>query len=577
MLDTPRPDSEDRSSPPPSREHRTASVPSSTTADRSSPEDFGHHHDYPALMVGARRKAVPPLAAPGINRQVGIWVPDKLMLERKEWISHIEEFFSELYYHLHESGCNPATPHLRAKIGDEHPRLYLIHNSYSLQRGGERLPIAGAEGQTTRHQRFLLSFTWRSAPVDVLIELFDEYFTLSTSVDLSRRSAAQKPEPPDWPGPMLERAIETFYRLTYARYDEIKTNRVAAVTDSQQEELAGAFDVIYYRVWKALYQHMFPSPLATRAETLGRAFADLRSFVASRERPDFADARKNNRPLDEAIGNGRFRGNDAIRCVDAVRPFMEADAWLHRDADQVQCPEPREFTFTPVVDERFIYGSALGAPPCHFQDRPMPVAYILLAANNCPSEIGLLVDGVNTLGTTRLAALYDFPHLMNAALELRELEGSISEVRRVADAPQADAEIARRLPAFSQRLAEIEQGIPKKSDDRHPQIVGGLPFRVERSRYYQRQFRGLVRGLRIGRIQGFLTYDEAVARRLGGIYQLIDTVGLRHERLREALTGLSQRARSNQQRNLLRQQNSLMWTITDGTTTIKTSPFFANC
>ena len=338
------------------------------------------------------------------------------------------------------------------------------------------------------------------------------------------------------------------------------------------KEFAGALRPLSHNtVWDNLHKDIFAAPFKSHAETLGQVFAEFRGFVACRDEPQFmATDGKAERRLEKEIGNKLFSGQNAIRCVDAIRPFMTADAWLDRDEDDersAKSREAREFTFTPVLNGRYIYASALGAPPFDSRDGRTRLTYILLAANHCPSELGLLVDGFHILGSTRLAALYDFPHLTHAALELRELEGGISkfvsdmlQAKTTEEVEAADELLVEKLPYFSGRLTEIEQGIRSKNNDK-PQILGGLSFRVERSHYYQRQFRGLVQGLRIGRIQGFLTYDEAVARRLGGIYDLINTVGLRHERLRQILDGLGRRVQTIRTHKLQQE-------ITKETTTI---------
>ena len=76
------------------------------------------------------------------------------------------------------------------------------------------------------------------------------------------------------------------------------------------------------------------------------------------------------------------------------------------------------------------------------------------------------------------------------------------------------------------------------------QIAGGLAHRVERSRYYREQFGHIARELRDRRIEGFPRYSEAVNRRLGGIYQLIDMIGGRYQRLQEKVALLTQQLRT---------------------------------
>lgn len=515
--------------------------PDTSSPNRNPPEDFRPHMDYAALMLGARRKAAPHIGAPAINRHLGFWIPDRLALKREAWIGYIEAAFVRLYRHLVVCRIPGVSTPSRQKKGSSEPRLYLIHRSYAVEGGDlEGEAIGQAAEEPTRHQRFLLSFVWQSLPVSLVLELFDEYFTLSITIDLSRC--------PEAPHTNLHKGIETFNGLASKRY-------VAAGGDNagnsvpEASEFAGAFDVIFNTVWQSLYEEIFAVPFAAHGDTLGEVFAEFRGFVACRDAFVTTDGEAGLSRMER--GNKRFRRKEAVRCVDAIRPLMEADAWLaDKKDDEGLIPEPREFTFTPVLDGRYIYASALGAPPFSRQDGHPRLTYMLLAANHCPSELGLLVDAFHVLGTTRLAALYDFPHVTLAALELRDLEGKINAQLRgmmeetTGDDVAAGNRLAREVYDHAQHLAEIELGIYAGNPDKRPQIVGGLPFRVERSHYYQRQFSTLVRGLRIGRIQGFLTYDEAVTRRLGGIYDLIDTVGLRHERLCETLAGLSRRVQA---------------------------------
>ena len=515
--------------------------------------------DYSVLMIGARRKAAPSIGAPTINRHLGFWVPDDLALKRDKWINYIENFIVTLYRHLDR--FHPVSPNEQTK-----GRLYLIHNSYPTKvTGGTPAPIAKTKDQPTRHHSFFVSFQWHSLAVHVWLELVDEYFTISTSIDLSRCNADKAFARENSPGSVLQRAIQSVNTAATRRYcqsDNIGTVVATTPLRSRPDRAArtveiglnDAYQHIYYTIWKQLQKEIFAGPFkATPAVKLGKIFVDFRGFVASREDADFIELPGSatiEPPLKEATGNKAFVKNDAISCVDAILPFLTADEWIDRrknEADTTKLPEQREFTFTRVLKGRCIYASALGTPPLHLQNRQLPLTYMLLSANHCCAELGQLVDRFHMVGTTRLAALYDLPHLLIAAIELRKLEDEISALQpgmlqgRSAESATAAAKmLAARLPNFSRRLAEIEQGM--KGNKSH--IIGGLPFRVERSHYYQKQFDSLVKGLRIGRIEGFPTYDESVARRLGGIYDLINTVGIRDERLREILAGLSRRVQT---------------------------------
>src|SRR3984893_11101840 len=109
---------------------RMSDLSNSASKDRSLPGDFAHHHDYSALMLGARRKAAPHIGAPAITRHLGFWIPDKLTLERKKWIGHIEVSFVELYRQLAkltDKVTEVSTSNLQ-KSHDSKSRLYLIYH-----------------------------------------------------------------------------------------------------------------------------------------------------------------------------------------------------------------------------------------------------------------------------------------------------------------------------------------------------------------------------------------------------------------------------------------------------------------
>jgi hypothetical protein len=61
----------------------------SVSEDRSSAEDFAHHHDYSTLMLGARRNAAPHIRTPAITRHLGFWIPDGLTFKRAHFVSSV--------------------------------------------------------------------------------------------------------------------------------------------------------------------------------------------------------------------------------------------------------------------------------------------------------------------------------------------------------------------------------------------------------------------------------------------------------------------------------------------------------
>jgi hypothetical protein len=489
--------------------------------------DFERHVDFGALMRGARREPPLPVGMPAIVRHLAFWIPGSLTLRRQVWVKEIEDFIIVLCDHLHRKAFEPLVPSLQKKQNGSAARLNLLDNScLAFKRMAERKPLRKEE--FTRYQTFRLGFKWQSMPVQFGLEMHDEFFTLTTVIDLSLRDPSVGFNKTDDPhGIALAGALTTFHENAVHRYEGKNGN-------STPQALKAAYDIIYYNVWNALREAIFAGVIKEiNSRRLGSIFVDFRSLIASRTKalsdtPGVAPTEK------------IFSSDDAARDVGAVLPFMKAYEPLSNKAT-IGHLERVEYTFSRYLGDGYIYGSALGAVPRNIEDKAAPLTYLLLCANDNKEETGRLVDTMHMLGTTRLAALYNLPHIIRASFELRKLEREIEDrqARMQGKTKKAFASASRRmaekLPSFGQRLAEIGQGM----EEGNANIIGGLAQRVERSRYHQGQFDGLVRDLAIRPIEGYPTYDWAVRRRLGGIYDFINTVGHRYERLQNKLTALN--------------------------------------
>ena len=68
----------------------------------------------------------------------------------------------------------------------------------------------------------------------------------------------------------------------------------------------------------------------------------------------------------------------------------------------------------------------------------------------------------------------------------------------------------------------------------------GLLYRIERSRYYVKQFYENVELLRIHRLEGDQPYHQFIKRRLGSEFDFIDRLGIRYERATRNMVTLDQ-------------------------------------
>jgi hypothetical protein len=89
----------------------------------------------------------------------------------------------------------------------------------------------------------------------------------------------------------------------------------------------------------------------------------------------------------------------------------------------------------------------------------------------------------------------------------------------------------------------------------------GLSYRIERSRYYVKQFEDNVTLLRIRRVEGDQPYDQFIRRRLGSEFDFIDRLGIRYERAVRAMATLDQEYLAIIQNKLVERANKIQTDI----------------
>jgi hypothetical protein len=522
-----------------------------------SKQHFSRHEYYVELMGGARRKPSLPIAGPAVTRHLAFWYPNDPTLKRAAWVKTIEKYILAIYRHLADQGLQPYT---RSLIRGAQPVLRLLDNEYRLSGNDQEHPTQ-VRKDPTRYQTVRIRFYYGQRPASIGFELHDEYFTISTIIDL-----AWGPEPV--PGEQsdcetthsLVKAIEEFNFIATKRYELAKANTSEKAKSEHKSSFKNSYRFIYEDVWDSFYDRVFDQPYNAMPqadkERLGGTFVDLRGLVAvagksefisppveREEKADFINPPASfaiQHSLTGRIGVDQFDDDDVVDRADVLLPWLKADRGFidgDREADRT---EPVEFSMTQFLDKRVLFATALGAQLSRKVGEQGALTFIMLAANPSRWQQGRLVDRVHMLATLRLAALYDLTHLINADAQLHKLEEKTKKF--IAESTPKPRELRRKLPVWQRYLNETE----RQTKGGKAQIAGGLARRVERSGYYRRQFEDHLEGFRIDRIEGFAPIDEAVNRRLAGDYELIRTVGEHHARLRETLAGLSRRLQNRQ-------------------------------
>jgi hypothetical protein len=99
-----------------------------------------------------------------------------------------------------------------------------------------------------------------------------------------------------------------------------------------------------------------------------------------------------------------------------------------------------------------------------------------------------------------------------------------------------DADLAEINRAAEQALIGITAGL----DQLGVSAVGGLPYRIARSRYYADTFRSAQINLRVGPIETWWSYDQFARRGMEPVLKFIDSVGERLDKLRTRLQTMKQ-------------------------------------
>jgi hypothetical protein len=234
--------------------------------------------------------------------------------------------------------------------------------------------------------------------------------------------------------------------------------------------------------------------------------------------------------------------NWASTILKAVLPFMEVPI-----EDSVPFSK-YDFTASRFLDGRVMYITGLGPQPPR-ESLPVPLYGIYYWSALSRWQIGRLVDRLNLLGVLRLAAIMDVENLRKVDTKIDDIELELAAVSKIFDSSEKGATDRLRGPrtqldGIHKLFAEIDApvGTPAtpSTPETRPLVDGGLEYRIERSRYYVKQWREGIKDLRILRIEGFQPYDSFVERRLGATFDYIHRLGLRYDRIKGETARLEQ-------------------------------------
>jgi Protein of unknown function (DUF3422) len=316
------------------------------------------------------------------------------------------------------------------------------------------------------------------------------------------------------------------------------------------------------------------------AEKLFRIFANFKGLVVDSDGSNNIDAKDNNieaeydNPLEDTANAGlkpftRFQNGDKT----PITSLNEANAVIKAYWPFIRRVTPtidyREVVACGVMNWRALYISSLGSQseldifdevqdrereiPRNFlredlvgydPEKPDFIKYLFITKGKPNrSQIGRIVERINSMGVMRLYALKDWHILQNASTHVRmrgqELDEIIrdwTEGRRLIDnlstsEDQRDQWIADYTQIIEPRLLSIGAALDRIGE----RAVGGIHYRINRSRYYVQEFRLLLKTLRVGNIDTWTSYEQFVTRGLDPAFDFISRLGERLDGLRSRL------------------------------------------
>ena len=505
------------------------------------PDDkiFNTIHSYTHLLAGAHRRRVVPLGSPALTRHLAFWNPraggptetpangagdsggssgsdgegaSTKPPEKREALA--DAALADLYRMLLERQKNPEpTPAVSSlstncDFDEDGQRLVFLFGSVIDRETGQQAPWPKRIPQDS-YRTIKFEFLWHGLLTTLSFELHTEFLALTVVVDASALKSEQELE-----------ADRERYKAVFVT-TEAKLRELPLRMGAGRGECEELYKYYYYDFWE-LFSAEVLAPLGVHNDTLGDKFVDFRGLIvgARGESGQEAIGLPFSRPTEPDGTGGERPSNCKVANFDKLWNFITCTQ--HRDT---------EFTVSRFLGTRAFYATALG-----IQSRAMldgtgkPLCYVMYEDTINPWQLGRVIYRVHRAGHARIAAIMHFSALLDANDLLNAMEGELESAnallyREPDDAVVTDEEyrdsLSRRYLAVEAKIGEIA-GL---------KLDGTLESRIERSRYYVRQFAAATAALRIRRVSGFQRYDEFVSQRMGPVFEYIDSLGRKYARV----------------------------------------------
>jgi hypothetical protein len=409
---------------------------------------------------------------------------------------------------------------------------------------GNEIRKGGEDVRSNDYQVITYVFEWHHLAITTRYELHTEYLTVAAFIDIS-----------------LMPKLNSKQTLTNLRADDAifggtmdhmeKLDRLTSSKERDASKYSETHRFLYRDIWDKLSDELFLPCMPQDRKRLGSTFVDFRAIIAG------SPASGNQSDGVQVFSQPplhRTDYDDDEPIVDIVaRPLPPTPTWAADKLDRlwpffisesdVVDFKKYQFTASKMLDGHALYVTALGPQPQHnipSQGGHWPLLYFIYSNTLNRWQVGRLVDRIHHLGTVRIAAIWEMEKLRKAGQALRVVEQDLDDAFREIQM------IVQAASPISDKLYQLLARIHRRISDLRQDFAGDLAYRVERSRYYVKQFGDGIPMLRIGRLEGFQPYDYFVRWRLGAAFEFINMLGLRYERTMKELSLLNQTFQTQQ-------------------------------
>lgn len=176
-----------------------------------------------------------------------------------------------------------------------------------------------------------------------------------------------------------------------------------------------------------------------------------------------------------------------------------------------------------------------------------PVRYLILTKHDPHRwQLGRIVDRINATGTTRLFALRNLSLIRAASHHIRLRGQQLDEIqqqwinrrRELRNKHKDDDNSDALNKALATLNADVEDKLLEAGSALNSigkKAVGGLLYRISRSKLYAQRFDDLRRDLLVGNIESWTSYNQFALRNMQPLFNYIEQTGDRLARLRKRL------------------------------------------